>query len=101
MDKTMKNKTAILLFLLPACILFIGIIIVPIIMSGYYSLLNWDGMTASKFIGFENYIQIFTKKSINFSGAAKNAFILAGLSVFIQLPISLGLALLLAKGIKG
>jgi len=101
MDKTMKNKTAILLFLLPACILFIGIIIVPILMSGYYSLLDWDGITASKFVGFDNYIQIFTKKSIAFPDSAKNAFILAGLSVFIQLPISLGLALVLAKGIKG
>ena len=101
MDRSMKNKTAILLFLLPACILFVGIIVVPIIMSGYYSLLDWDGITASKFVGFQNYIEIFTKKSIGFPGAAKNAFILAGLSVFIQLPISLGFALALAKGIKG
>ena len=30
-----------------------------------------------------------------------NALILAVLSVFIQLPLSLGLALLLAKGVKG
>lgn len=101
MDRTMKNKTAILLFLLPACILFIGIIVVPIFMSAYYSLLDWDGITASTFVGFENYIEMFTKKSIGFPGAVKNAFILAGLSVFIQLPISLGLALSLAKGIKG
>jgi len=101
MDRTMKNKTAILLFLLPACILFIGIIVVPIFMSAYYSLLDWDGITASTFVGFENYVEMFTKKSIGFPGAVKNAFILAGLSVFIQLPISLGLALSLAKGIKG
>jgi len=101
MDKTMKNKTAILLFLLPACILFIGIIVVPILMSAYYSLLDWDGITASTFVGFKNYVEIFTKKSIGFPGAVKNAFILAGLSVFIQLPISLGLALTLAKGVKG
>lgn len=101
MDRTMKNKTAILLFLLPACILFIGIIIVPIFMSAYYSFLDWDGITASTFVGFKNYIEIFTKKSIGFPGATKNAFLLAGLSVFIQLPISLGLALVLAKGIKG
>jgi len=101
MDKTMKNKTAIILFLLPACILFIGIIIIPIFMSGYYSLLEWDGITASTFVGFDNYIEMFTKKSIGFPGAVKNAFLFAGLSVFIQLPISLGLALALAKGIRG
>jgi len=101
MDKTMKNRMAILLFLLPACILFIGIIIVPILMSAYYSLLDWDGITAGTFVGFNNYIEIFTKKSIGFPGAAGNAFLLAGLSVFIQLPVSLWLALTLAKGIRG
>ena len=58
MDRSMKNKTAILLFLLPACILFIGIIVIPIFMSGYYSFLKWDGITASQFVGFDNYIQI-------------------------------------------
>ena len=101
MDRTMKNRTAIFLFLLPACILFIGIIIVPICMSAYYSLLDWDGITVGTFVGFRNYIAIFTKKSIGFPGAAGNAFLLAGLSVFIQLPISLCLALVLAKGIRG
>ncbi len=101
MDRSMKNKTAILLFLLPACILFIGIIVIPIFMSGYYSFLKWDGITASQFVGFDNYIQIFTKQSIGFPGSVRNAFILAGLSVFIQLPISLGLAIVLARGIRG
>jgi len=101
MDKSMKNKTAILLFLLPACILFIGIIVVPILMSAYYSLLDWDGITKSTFVGFDNYIQMFTKRTIGFPDSVKNSFLLAGLSVFIQLPISLGLALVLARGIKG
>ena len=101
MDKTMKNRTAILLFMLPACILFIGIIIIPICMSAYYSLLDWDGITEPVFVGVKNYITIFTKVTIGFPGAVKNAFLFAGLSLFVQLPISLALALTLAKGIKG
>ena len=101
MDKTMKNRTAILLFMLPACILFIGIIIIPICMSAYYSLLDWDGQTASTFVGIKNYITIFTKETIKFPVAVRNAFLFAGLSLFVQLPISLALALTLAKGIKG
>lgn len=101
MDKVRKNKTALVIFLLPATILFTIIIIVPIFMSGYYSLLKWDGMTTGKFIGFDNYINLFKDSSIQFSKTLWHAVIIAIFSVIIQLPISLCLALILAKGIKG
>ena len=64
MDKVRKNKTALIIFLLPATILFVIIIIVPIFMSCYYSLLKWDGMTTGKFVGFDNYINLFKDTSI-------------------------------------
>lgn len=101
MGKVRKNKAAMLVFLLPAAILFVGIIIIPILMSGYYSLLEWDGITEGTFVGIENYMELFTSRSAGFSRTLRNALLLAALSVFIQLPISLGLALVLAKGIKG
>ncbi|NDL68581.1 carbohydrate ABC transporter permease [Anaerotalea alkaliphila] len=101
MDKVRKNKTAIILFMLPAVVLFAGIIIVPIFMSGYFSLFKWDGMTEGAFIGLGNYVELFTSKTSGFPKTVQNALLLAVLSVFVQLPISLGLALLLAKGVKG
>lgn len=101
MNKVRRNKFAILVFILPAAILFFAIIILPIFMSAQYSLFNWDGITDAKFIGINNYIELFTNKSINFSRTVGNAFVFAGLSVFIQLPIALGLSLLLGRGIKG
>lgn len=101
MEKVRRNKIALIIFLLPATILFTIIIIIPIFMSGYYSLLKWDGMTTGKFIGFDNYIKLFKDPSIQFSKTLWHAVIIAVFSVFIQLPISLGLALILAKGIKG
>lgn len=101
MDKVRRNKIALIIFLLPATILFTIIIIIPIFMSGYYSLLKWDGMTTGKFIGFDNYINLFKDPSIQFSKTLGHAVIIAVFSVFIQLPISLSLALILAKGIKG
>ena len=88
-------------FLLPALILFIGILIAPIIMSLYYSFFDWKGFGNKTFIGFSNYIELFKSKDINFLEALKNSLLLAALSVFIQLPISLGFALALGKGIKG
>ncbi len=101
MEKVRRNKLAILVFILPAAILFFGIIIIPIFMSGYYSLLDWDGITAGTFVGLDNYIELFTSDTVGFAPTVKNAFLFAGLSVFIQLPLALLLALTLSKGIKG
>ncbi|NLP45672.1 MAG: sugar ABC transporter permease [Epulopiscium sp.] len=101
MDKVMKNKTAIFLFMFPATFLFIAIIGVPIFMSVHYSLLDWNGITEGTFIGFQNYIELFKSPSIRFVKVIGNAFLLAILSVFIQLPLALWLAISLARGIKG
>lgn len=101
MNRLYRNKPAIILFLLPTLILFIGIIIVPIIMSTYYSLHDWNGYGEMKFVWFDNYIELFTNKAVNFPQALLNAVYFALLSIFIQLPFSLLLALLLAKGRKG
>lgn len=101
MDSIRKNKLAITLFMLPAVVLFTGIIIVPIIMSFIYSFQEWNGITDPEFIGLSNYIELFTSKSAGFPKTILNALLLAVLSVFIQLPLSLGLALLISRGIKG
>lgn len=101
MNSVRQNKLAIFLFMLPASLLFLAIIILPIFMSGYYSLLEWDGVNQARFIGIGNYIELITSPIASFPKSLLNALILAVLSVFIQLPLSLGLALLLAKGVKG
>ncbi len=99
--KDIVNYLAVFLFLLPALALFIGILIAPIIKSAYYSLFDWNGMGEMTFLGLANYKELFTSKAIGFIKALGNACILAALSVFIQLPVSLALALALGRGIKG
>ena len=101
MNKPLRYKLNILLFLLPALILFIGILIAPIIMSLVYSFTEWNGFTTPEFIGIKNYIELFTSKSINIGRALKNAMLLAVLSCCLQLPFALWLALRLARPIKG
>ena len=101
MDRMLRDKKAICVFVLPAFIFFFAMVILPIIMSGYYSFLEWDGMGEGKFIGLKNYIELFTSYNKAFPKAIFNSVILAAMSVFIQLPISLVLALILARGIKG
>jgi len=100
MDKMLGKKSHIAIFVLPALILFIVFSIIPLITSGIYSLFEYDGIGTMKFIGLENYIRMFTQDRY-FPQAVVNSMILVGASLFIQLPISLGLAMLLAKGVKG
>ena len=101
MIKMYSNKWYILIFVLPALILFCGVLIAPIGASAYYSFFDWNGLSTKTFIGFENYKELFTSDSIGFNRALRNALLLAGLSVFLQLPLALALALALGKGIKG
>ena len=101
MKRIYSNKFYIVLFLLPALILFCGVLIAPIAMSTYYSFFNWNGIGAKTFIGLANYKELFTSDAIGFLKALRNSLLLAALSVFLQLPLALGLALLLGKKIKG
>ncbi|HEY5583147.1 MAG TPA: sugar ABC transporter permease [Ruminiclostridium sp.] len=101
MDRVFGDKKAISLFVLPTLILFVAIIIAPIFLSGYYSLLKWDGIGKGVFIGIKNYRDLFINNSDGFGKSVGNSIILALLSIFIQLPVALILALVLARGMKG
>ena len=102
MKKEFSNKLYILIFLLPALILFCGVLIAPIGASAYYSLFNWKGPGAEKiFIGLANYKELFTSNRLHFTKALVNSLLLAVLSVGLQLPLALALALTLGKKIKG
>ena len=99
--KKFKKGFAIVVFLLPGLFLFIGILIAPIVVSLFRSLYDWNGFSEGTFIGFQNYVELFTNGSIKFMTSLKNSLILAAFSVFVQLPLALFLALLLGRKIKG
>ena len=99
MERVMRDKKAIAVFLIPSLVLFLLIVIIPIFMSLYYSLMDWDGTRDKVFIGIDNYKNLFSSPS--FRKAMINSVIFAGASVFIQLPFSLLLALVLANKVKG
>lgn len=98
MTKLYSKKSTIILFILPALLLFVAILVFPIFASGYYSFFDWNGFGKKTFVGLSNYVELFTSDSIGFLKALGNAMLLAFFSVCVQLPISLGLALLLGKG---
>ncbi len=101
MKNIFSNKVAIFWFMLPAIIFFLLIIILPVILSGYYSTLDWNGFGVGEFIGLDNFKELFIKNMDGFPRAVKNSFLFLLVSVFIQIPISLLLALVLGNGIRG
>ena len=101
MKRMYSNKLHILLFLLPALLLFCGVLIAPIGASAYFSMFDWSGFGEKTFIAFSNYKELFTSNAIGFMKALGNSLLLAALSVFLQLPLALALALTLGKKIKG
>lgn len=98
MDSILSNKKAICIFVVPTLLLYLAIIFVPIIMSASYSTLDWDGIGKGTFIGFQNYIEMFSNG--RFLHSVVNSLLFAVVSIVIQLPISLVLALILAGGVK-
>lgn len=94
------DKMIIFWFLLPAVILFLIFIIYPIIQSIYYSLFNWKGFgPAVDFVGLENFKSILSDKV--FLIAIRNGFLIIAFSLFLQLPLSLILAVLVGRDLPG
>ncbi len=100
MERVFRDKRAIAIFVLPALIVFASVVVIPIVFSGYYSLLEWNGAGQGTFIGLANYVEMFTNPSTYFVKGIINSAILAALSVFVQVPLALGLALLISRGVK-
>lgn len=97
---TLKGtRLAMTLGLLPALIIYVGVAIVPIGLSIYYSLMNWDGIGSMSYIGLDNFQEIF--KDAVFWLSVKNNIIIMVTGLIGQLPLGLLLALALNRGLKG
>ena len=99
MEKALRDKKAILFFVLPAFIWFFAIALFPVLQSVGYSTLNWNGISEGRFVGPDNYSALLTDDL--FWQSIWHSLILAGASLFIQLPISMLLAMILANGVRG
>lgn len=100
MEKILRDKKAICIFIAPAFLLFTLVMFIPICQSVYYSLCEYDALSAPKFVGLENYIKIFTKDK-TMGIAVKNSIFFMIFSVVTQLIFGLILAGLLTNIKKG
>ncbi|WP_054956199.1 carbohydrate ABC transporter permease [Paenibacillus dakarensis] len=98
MDKVMSNKKVIALFVLPALLLILGIVYIPIILTAYYGLNKWNGIGPMTFIGLENYQALL--KDGTFWSSAWHSLLLAIFSA-LSLVVYLIVAMVLATKIKG
>ena len=99
MNKMLSNKKAILIFILPAFLLFTFILFIPICQSVYYSFCEYKGITAPKFIGLENYKNMLDDKSLKY--AIKNSVFFLVFSCISQLICGMFLAAILTNIEKG
>lgn len=95
-----RKRIELTVLLVPPLALFVGFVIVPVVFAVWYSLYNWNGYgPLTDFIGLQNYRGVLTGSV--FHQALLHNVIIAVLSVVIQLPISIGLALLLNRRMRG
>ncbi len=94
----MSNKLAITLYVLPALLLVLLLIYIPIVQTGYYGLMDWNGIGKMKFIGLENYKNLIHDKM--FWQSTWHSLLL-GIFSTISLIGYLILSLILASKIKG
>ena len=100
MDKLLRDKKAIIIFVAPAFLLFTFILFIPICQSVYYSFCEYNALTKPEFIGFENYRLLLTADKTMLI-ALKNSLFFLIYSVVTQLIAGLILAALLTNIKKG
>lgn len=92
--------TVIVLFLPPALLLFTLFVALPVGEAAWYSVYNWNGYgSPTQFIGWRNYELLFANNA--FRIALTNNFLIILVSLTVQLPLAMAMALLLAERLPG
>lgn len=90
----------VILFLVPSAILYFLFVLLPVVQAAYYSFFQWNGLgPIDNFIGLDNFRRAFVDQV--FLRAVGNNLLIAGLSLLIQLPFALLLALLIGRHLPG
>ena len=95
-----RQLAELVLLLGPALLLFAGFVLLPICIAAYYGLFNWSGYgSLSDFTGLHNYRLVIDDPV--FRESLLHNVIIGVLSLVIQLPISIAVALLLNRKLRG
>jgi raffinose/stachyose/melibiose transport system permease protein len=95
-----RRRLELALLVLPALLFYLAFVLYPLLQAAHYSVYNWSGLgPLNDFVGFRNYRDAFNDPE--FTGAIRHNFVLVGLSLIVQLPIALSVALLLNRPFRG
>ncbi|PMP73042.1 MAG: ABC transporter permease [Roseiflexus castenholzii] len=97
---TQRHLISGLLFISPWLVGVLIFTFYPIASSFYYSLTNYDVISAPRFIGFENYVNAFTTDPI-FYQAISNTLFYAVVFLPLNLVVAVSVALLLNLQVRG
>ena len=88
------------LYVGPAAALYVLFVIVPVVQAVRYSLYSWNGLgPLTDFVGLDNYSEAFRDSA--FRQAMEHNGILIALSLGLQFPLTLAVALLLNRPLRG
>lgn len=95
-----SSAAVALVFLPPALLLFTLLVALPMGEAAWYSLFRWNGYgSPSEFVGWRNFQLLW--ESDDFRVALVNNLLIIGVSLLVQLPLALGMAVLLADRLPG
>lgn len=95
-----ERVVTVAIFLIPGLILYTGLVVIPIIQAIRFSFYKWNGLGAlDQFVGLQNYISALSDPI--FRGAMLHNLVILVLSIAVQLPLALGLALMVHRGLRG
>jgi raffinose/stachyose/melibiose transport system permease protein len=96
----LRAWAAIGLFLLPAFALYVVFVIFPIAQAARFSLYDWNGLESlSEYVGLANFERALADPV--FRGAVFHNAVIVVLSLAVQIPFALGLALMLNRRFRG
>ena len=94
------SATAVLLLLPPALLLFTLFVALPMGEAAWYSFFNWNGYgKATQFVGWRNFERLFENPAFRISLTNNGLVILV--SLFVQLPLALAMAVLVSEKFRG
>ncbi len=92
-----SKAITIALFLAPGFLLLLLFLLMPVGQSAYFSFYRWNGLgPLESFVGFQNYQQVLSDKI--FQGAVSHSLFIVALSLLLQLPLAMALAITLVRG---
>ena len=84
----------------PALLVYAGFVLLPVVLAAVYSFFNWNGLSElDRFIGFDNYVRAITDPV--FQNAIVHNLAIVALSLLVQGPLAILLALLLNRPLRG